>query len=103
MKKKIQMVTGKVEEVKDLGEIITGRKANKFAKYPTRKQYEDTLWGMTHVELCEEIMRLGETASCEKSICRKRCLDLWDRAQKPRKITLPDQRSENLDDIIRNK
>lgn len=100
MKKKLQSVTGRTQEVQSLDEIITGRKANKFAKYPTREGYKEKIYEMSHIELAEEMLRLGETAKSEKSFMRTRLLEMYDRAQKPRKVTLPVISSKNLEDII---
>lgn len=104
MKKKLKVVTGKNEVVEnkhmDLSEIITGRKSSKFGKYANREAYKKALYDMTHIELCEEIMRLGETASSEKEFCRNKCLAIYDRAQKPRITTIPLVSSSSLEDII---
>lgn len=106
--KKMKMVTGKLDEVKsekevkDLNEIIYGAKASKFGKWKTAKDYENELYGMTHIELCEEVMRVGETPSSIKETCRKKCLDAYERSSKPRKITHPeDNHVTSLEEIIK--
>lgn len=102
--KKIKMVTGKVDikerEIKDLSEIISGKKGSKFSKYADKSAYKSALFNMNHLELCEELMRLNQAPSCEKEFCRTRCLALFDAAQKPRNFTHPDQKSKSLEDII---
>lgn len=100
MKKKLQVVTGK-SEVKDLEEIIYGRKASKFKKFSTKEEYKKFLFDLSHVELCEEAMRLGQTPSSEKGVMRNRLLDFYDRYHNPRKLTHPEQKSKNLEDIIK--
>jgi hypothetical protein len=105
MKKKLKVITGKdeiVEEApKSLSEIITGKKATKFSKYASREDYRKALYNMNHIELCEEVMRLGESASTEKETCRNKCLIIYDRMQKPRKISNPSSSSRRLEDIIK--
>lgn len=101
MKKKLQSVTGKVEKPQSLDEIITGRKGNKFSRYPSREAYKTRVEEMGHIELAEEMLRLGETAKSEKSFMRTRLLEIYDRALKPRKVTLPAQSSQNLEDLIK--
>lgn len=103
--KKMKMVTGKLEqggtEDRDLTEIISGAKASKFGKYKSHDDYKNALFRMSHIEICEEVMRVGETPSSLQETCRKKCLDAYDRAQKPRKVTHAEpQQSQNLEDII---
>lgn len=105
MRNKMKSINGKVgkgTEIKDLAEIITGRKANKFSKYENREEYRATLFRMSHVELCDELMRIGETPSVESSTCRERCLNIFDRVQKPRTISYPKQSSKTLEEIVAN-
>jgi len=103
-KNKVVSITGKEDkevEAKDLNEVISGKKANKFSKYPTKEIYKKALYEMTHIELCDELMRLGHHASCEKEFCRNKCLALYEAAQKPRTVTYPAQKNVSLEDIIR--
>ena len=104
--KKMKMVTGKLEQAevadRDLTEIISGVKLSKFGRYKNRKDYEDALYAMTHIEICEEVLRVGETPSSIKETCRKKCLDSYDRALKPRKVTHSDSvQVQSLEDIIK--
>lgn len=100
--KKLKVVTGKQEEVqKDLSEIITGKKLNKFAKFATREAYRTYLFSLNHIDLLQEMTKLGIAPSMEKEFCRNRCLDAYDRAQKPRRVTQIDQKIGSLEEIVR--
>jgi hypothetical protein len=96
-----KMVTGEVEtENRDLSEILTGRKANKFAKYASRAAYRSALFDMSHIEIMEEALRIGVAPSSEKEFCRNHCLSAWDGAHKNRKVTLAGEGKQTLDSIL---
>lgn len=98
-KKNIE-VTGKVDKCQDLLEIISGKRESRFSKWNTKESYKAHLYDLTHVELVEEVMRVGATPSCEKEICRNRCLDAYHRYKNPRGISLPTSSNKKLEDII---
>lgn len=99
--RKIKMVTGEVEtENRDLSEILTGRKANKFAKYTNRAVYRSALFGMSHIEIMQEALRVGVAPSSEKEFCRNHCLAAWDNAHKNRKVTLAGEQRGTLESIL---
>ena len=98
--KSLKVITGQEKVNRDLGEIITGRKASKFSKYVDRAEYRSALFNMSHIEIMTECTRLGLAPSSEKEFCRNRCLSAFDSAHKNNKVTLPLQRVRSLDDII---
>lgn len=100
MKKKLASINGKLEEPTSLSEIITGKRYNKYQKYPTKEVYKAALFVMTHMELAEEMLRLGETAKSEKSFMRTRLLEMYDRAMKPRTVTQPEISTQTLEDLL---
>lgn len=100
MKKKNLVVTGKVGVGFPLTELITGKKANKFSKYASREEYRAALFRMNHVELYEEVIRLGEAPSAEKEFCRNKCLAIFDSAQKPRNVYYQAESKQTLEDIL---
>lgn len=105
--KKTKMVHGKVEaesvEIKNLDDILGVVKTNKFKRYNSREDYEAALFKMEHRELCEEALRVGETPSAIRELCRNKCLAAWDKTKKTYKYTRPEASKKNLDDIIRGK
>ncbi len=105
--KKTKMVHGKVEEssveIKSLEDILGVVKGNKFKRYKSREDYENTLKGMSQRELCEEAIRVGETPSAVRELCRNKCLAAWDKSKKTYTYTRPQTSDKSLDDIIKGK
>lgn len=105
-RKNVKVITGqKPVEDRDLDEILTGKKASKFGRFTTRAEYEEYLQKLDHTELCEELLRLGDTPSVEPKLCLERCIRKYDAAQKPRvrqQQPLGKVRGKSLEEIIRS-
>lgn len=104
--KKTKMVHGKVEtevEIKSLEDILGVAKVTKFKGYKNREAYESALLDMSHRELCDEALRVGETPSAVRDLCRNKCLAAWDKQKKVYKHTVPENSKKSLDDIIKGK
>lgn len=100
MKKNLKSINGRISEITTLDEIVNGKKQSKYTKYPTKEEYKSALFSMNHIELAEEMLRLGETAKSEKSFMRTRLLELYDRSLKPRTVTIPKTSRKDLSDLI---
>ena len=106
MPRKKLVITGQVPKAeptveKDLVELMGEKRQSKFGKYPTREEYRKFLYSLGHIEICEELMRLGSYPSTSKTSCVERCMAAYDRAKLPRKNQPEHFPQRELQDIIR--